>query len=234
MIQFYAPDIETEPFLPEEESAHCCRVLRMKENDMIVITDGKGHRFKAKITKADSHRSGIEIVEKEYCGTGRDYRIVLAIAPTKNSDRIEWFAEKATEMGVDKIILLGCDRSERKIQKTGRIEKILVSAMKQSMKTVKPELTGIIPFKDVILSDFNGLKAIGYCDERHEKKLFTSAYEPGSNVLLLIGPEGDFSPEEVDMAEKNGAVAVTFGESRLRTETAGLYGLAAIHVINGE
>lgn len=234
MIQFYAPKIENSHFLPEDESAHCCRVLRMKEGGEIFVTDGKGNRFKARITKADPRHTEVEILEKQYSGTGRDYKIVLAVAPTKNFDRMEWLAEKATEIGVDSILLLGCERSERKSVRTDRLEKIVVSAMKQSLKTTRPHVGSMIPFREAAEMEFDGIKVMGYCDDIHERKLFTTYYKPGQNVMIFIGPEGDFSPSEVETAEMNEIVPVTFGNNRLRTETAGLYAIAAVHTLNGE
>lgn len=234
MIQYYSPNIENDPILPQEESAHCIRVLRKKVGDEIFVTDGKGNLFKTKILEADQRRTKVEILEKITSPTQRNYKIRLAIAPTKNSDRIEWMLEKITEIGIDSVILLQCDHNERKTVKTERLERILISAMKQSLKTVKPELIGLTPFKEVAASDFSGIKVMGYCDSKTERKLFTRTYRPGTDVTIFIGPEGDFSPEEVEFAIKHNVIPVTFGNNRLRTETAGLYGVTSIHALNGE
>ena len=156
----------------------------------------------------------------------------MAVAPTKNMDRIEWFAEKATEIGIDALTLLRCRYSERKEVKTERVQKILVSAMKQSLKATLPELTPMTDFKQFVSLPFDGQKFIAYCGEAQDKKILKQLYRPGTNALILIGPEGDFSEEEVALAFENGFLPVSLGESRLRTETAALTACHTIHVLN--
>ncbi len=236
MIRFYAPDIETDTSLPEMESGHCCRVLRMKEGDTIHAVDGKGFAYECVITDANPKKTELKIVSRSEEKRHWEPRITLAVAPTKNIDRMEWLLEKATEIGIDRIIFLKCARSERKDVKTDRLNKILISAMKQSMKTTLPEFCGMKTFKEFIKdldsSKDESIKIMGYCSEEFPRKELVNVYEAGKNVTLLIGPEGDFSPEEVETSVKAGFIPATFGNTRLRTETAALYALAAIHVIN--
>ena len=233
MIQFYAPYIEKDSVLPEEESMHCCRVLRKKVGDEIFVTDGKGCRYVCEITKASPVATEVKIIN---CSVGlreRNYSITLAVAPTKNSDRMEWMIEKAVELGVDRVSLLRCDRSERKIMKLARIQKIMVSALKQSLDTYIPSLEEIIDFKDFVSRRVNNVqKFFGYCSDEFERKLFAREYTPFCDVEIMIGPEGDFSPEEVKLAIENDFIPVSFGEKRLRTETAGVFAVSAVHTIN--
>lgn len=232
MIQFYAPDILSDPTLPEDESAHCCRVLRMKEGDKIYVVNGKGSRFECVITEAHSRHTSVEIVGELSSERHWKGRITLAVAPTKNIDRIEWLLEKVVEIGIDQIVLIRCEHSERKNVKMERLEKIIVSAMKQSLKFHLPELKGLVDLKDFLASDIRGKKYMGYCDEKIERREFVKELKPGEDVTVLVGPEGDFSPEEVGQAIDAGFFPVTFGESRLRTETAALYAVEAVHIID--
>ncbi|MDE6741887.1 MAG: 16S rRNA (uracil(1498)-N(3))-methyltransferase [Muribaculaceae bacterium] len=230
MIQFFAPEIETSGMLPEAESGHCCRVLRMKEGDRIFVTDGMGHRFECKIIDAHHKHTAVEILTSETIAPWWGFRLEICVAPSKNAERMEWLIEKAVEIGVDRIILMKCSRSERKILRIDRLEKIAVSAMNQSLKTNKPVIEGPIAFKDIVIDDFQGFKCLGYCDDAYPLRSFTQEYK-GGDVRILIGPEGDFSPEEVAMAVENGYIPVTFGGSRLRLETAALYASVAAHVV---
>ena len=233
MIQFYAPDIKTRGVLPESDSAHCCRVLRMKEGDEVQVVDGKGKRYTCRIVEAHSKHTAVEIVSEEDVPNHWTAPITLAVAPTKHADRMEWMLEKAVEIGVDRVVLLKCRRSERKEMKTERLEKVMVSAMKQSLKGVLPELDGMVDFKEFIESTGSDTqKFFGYCDVAYPRNEFAKCCRPGAPVVIMIGPEGDFSPEEVETAVANGFIPVTFGKSRLRTETAALFGVTAVHVIN--
>lgn len=233
MIQFYAPDIEETHLLPEGESAHCCRVLRKKEGEEIYVTDGNGHRFLCRITDAHPQHTEVEILQKITPEPERNYRLTLAVAPTKNADRIEWLMEKAVEIGVDKVVLLRCKRSERKVQRSDRLERIIVSAMNQSLSCIKPELVELTDFsKFVDGSEENSQKFFGYCSKSFPKKELVKECVAGSDVIVMIGPEGDFTPEEVYMAVNNGFVPVTFGNKRLRTETAGVFAVNAVNIIN--
>ena len=230
MIQFYAPEIELTGILPETESGHCCRVLRMKEGDRIFVTDGKGHRFECAILDAHPKHTAVEILATEDIPQWWGFRLEICVAPPKNADRMEWLVEKAVEIGADRIVLMKCSRSERKTLRTDRLEKIAVSAMNQSLKTNKTTIEGPIPFKDIVSDVFSGFKCLGYCDDSYPLRSFAQEYR-GGDVRILIGPEGDFTPEEVAMAVEHGYMPVTFGGSRLRLETAALYAAVAAHVV---
>ena len=230
MIQFYAPEIESTGILPESESAHCVRVLRMKEGDRIYVTDGKGSRFECSILEAHPKHTAVEILTSERVAPWWGFRLELCVAPPKNADRMEWLVEKAVEIGVDRIVLMKCTRSERKTLRTERLEKIAVSAMNQSLKANMTVIEGPVPFKELVVDEFPGFKCLGYCDSTYPLRSFADEYK-GGNVRILIGPEGDFTPEEVSTAVENGYVPVTFGGSRLRLETAALYAAVAAHVV---
>lgn len=233
MIQFFAPDIEHDPVLPEEESGHAVRVLRMKEGDALCAVDGKGYRYTCRITSGRPKRVELEIMDRKFEERHWNPRITLAVAPAKNMDRMEWLVEKAVETGVDRIMFLLCDRSERKVLKTERIQKIAVSAMKQSLKTFMPEIIGMTPLREVLQSEGlkGGFRCFGYCSDTVERHEFIKEYGGKEDVTILIGPEGDFSPEEVELAIREGWLPVTFGKSRLRTETAALYGVQGAHIL---
>lgn len=232
MIQFFAPDIQESNQLPEVESQHCIKVLRMKQGNKIFVTDGKGYRYSCTIIDPNPKHVYLNINSKEFIPNHWNEQITIAIAPTKNMDRMEWFAEKSTEIGINAIIPIKCSHSERKELKIERINKILVSATKQSLKTTIPQLSEMIKFAEFVKQPFDGQKFIAYCDESIEKKNFIKEYIASNNVLILIGPEGDFTPEEVCLAIENGFIPVTFGNSRLRTETAALFAVVAIQTIN--
>lgn len=228
MHLFYTPDIVVKKELPEEEAAHCVRVLRLSQGDEILLTDGFGCFYKAEITNISGKRCLFEVKEcvpQAPLWTGH---LHIAMAPTKNMDRTEWFAEKATEIGLDELTFLNCRFSERKVIKTERIEKILVSAMKQSLKARKPILNEMTDFDRFISYERKGQKFIAHCCEG-EKPLLKNVLNPGEDALVLIGPEGDFSREEVEKAIAFGFRSVSLGKSRLRTETAAL---AACHILN--
>lgn len=228
---FYTPDIAVNSELPEEEAGHCIRVLRLTEGDEILLTDGKGSFYKAAISRAHPKHCEVSILESWRQPALWNGRIHVAVAPTKNMDRMEWFAEKATEIGIDAITCLHCRFSERKEVKTSRLEKILISAMKQSQKAILPQLEGMTDFKTFVGRPFKGRKFIAHCEDG-KKTLLKRAYHPGEDVLVLIGPEGDFSPEEIHLALENGFEPISLGESRLRTETAALVACHTIHVLN--
>lgn len=229
---FFAPDILSDQTLPQEESAHCIRVLRKKEGDTIYIADGKGHFFDAEIIEAHQKHCVVNIINTIDEPKPWSNNLHIAFAPTKNMDRVEWFAEKATEIGIDRFSPLLCRYSERKEIKLSRIEKILISAMKQSQKSFVPQLDEMTALADFIRQPFDGQKFIAHCYPQ-EKKLLKDAYTHGGNVLILIGPEGDFSEKEVQLALDNGFEPISLGNSRLRTETAALVACNTIQVING-
>lgn len=221
MALFYAPDITDSWELPEEEAAHSIRVLRLSVGSEIEITDGKGHFYKAEISSIAGKHCYVQAKETIEQPKGWQGRIHIAIAPTKNIDRIEWMVEKAVEIGLDEITFLNCRFSERKVVKTDRIERIVVSAMKQSLKPYKTLVNELVDFKKFIARPVEGAKYIAHCYEG-EKLLLKDVLQAGENATVLIGPEGDFSPEEVELAIKAGYRPVSLGNSRLRTETAGL------------
>ncbi|MDO4755040.1 MAG: 16S rRNA (uracil(1498)-N(3))-methyltransferase [Parabacteroides sp.] len=228
---FYTPDIAVRLELPEEEAGHCIRVLRLTEGDEILLTDGKGTFYKAAISRAHHKHCEVSILESWEQPALWNFKLNIAVAPTKNMDRMEWFVEKATEIGVDAITCLNCRFSERKEVKPARLEKILVSAMKQSQKATLPLLTGMTDFRTFVKQPFEGRKFIAHCEDG-DKQLLKQIYQPGENALILIGPEGDFSPEEIALALENGFEPISLGESRLRTETAALVACHTIHVLN--
>ena len=234
MHRFYCPDIADTWTLGEEDSKHCVKVLRMGEGDIIEVVDGNGKLYTCRITMAHPKRCAVVAMEKVEQPPHWGCRIVLGIAPTKNLDRMEWLVEKCVEMGVDRIIPLRCHNSERTVLKTERLKKIMVSAMKQSLKATLPVLDEMTPVERVIAEAPDGTRCIAYCDAllpREQRHTLASAFRPGEDVTVLIGPEGDFSPEEVQAATAAGFVPVSLGESRLRTETAGMMAVAAIHTL---
>ena len=227
MQLFYIQNPESEIILSAEESKHATKVLRKKEGDILNFTDGKGGFYKAKITVADTRKCRLEIISSEQKEKQHNYHLHIAIAPTKNMDRFEWFLEKATEIGIDEITPIICSRSERKVIKTERCTRILLSAMKQSLKFHVPKLNEAISLNDFIKQDFEGTKYIAHCEEGNKTELKEKKKE--KRTLMLIGPEGDFSPTEIEMVLQYQFKAVSLGTSRLRTETAGII---AAHTIN--
>jgi len=238
---FYVPDAASQMELPAEEATHALRVLRLKGGDEIFLMDGEGSFYRSEVTAASSKRCLYEIKEKMPQKRAWRGRIHLAIAPTKMMERIEWMAEKATEIGFDELSFLNCQFSERKVVKTPRIDKIVVSAVKQSHKAWKPIVNDMENFKDFVQAPRSGRKFICHCYEEVEKKDFfgeicTSDMVGGNelvpdadDITVLVGPEGDFSIDEVRLALENGYESVSLGTSRLRTETAGL---VAVHMAN--
>ena len=232
MHVFYTPNIDKAHELPEEESQHCTRVLRLTSGDEIMLTDGKGSFYKATITATNNKRCLFEINETIYQEPLWKGHLHIAMAPTKNMDRNEWFTEKATEIGIDELTFLNCRYSERKVIKNERIEKIIISGIKQSLKARVPLLNGLTDFKSFIKQDFDGQKFIAHCYDENDKVYLKDVLNKNENVLILIGPEGDFSEEEVKLAKENGFKAISLGNSRLRTETAALVACHTFNIIN--
>ncbi len=232
MQLFYTPDIKTNIYtLTEIESKHCIRVLRLSTNDKIQLIDGKGNFYEAKIIDPNPKKCIVEIIETKKDFGKRNHYLHIAIAPTKNIDRFEWFLEKATEIGIDEITPIICKHSERKMIKAERLEKIIISAIKQSIKAYKPKLNNLTNYSDFIRQNFNGVKYIAHCEENKKTDLKNS-YSKGQNVIILIGPEGDFSPNEINLAKQNNFQEISLGESRLRTETAGVVACHTINLLN--
>lgn len=229
---FYIPQITGSTFtLPEDESKHCVRVLRLSAGDTINIVDGKGTMLTCSIIDAHPKRCEVQVMESAIEFGKRSFYLHIAIAPTKNIDRFEWFLEKATEIGIDEITPLLCEHSERKTINHDRLERVITAAMKQSIKAYMPKLNPLTSFKDIATKHFDGNKLIAYCgnfDEPHAKNLISK----GEKVLMLIGPEGDFNPNEVELALQNGFKTTGLGPSRLRTETAGVVACTTANLIN--
>ena len=233
MQLFYNPDLDeltTQISFTKDESRHIVKVLRKSSGDQLQITNGKGWLFTAEITIADL-KNCIAIILSKTFEPSRNYKVHLAVAPTKMNDRYEWFLEKATEIGVDTITPIICDHSERKIIKTDRFEKILQSAMKQSLHYYMPELQEAISFTDFVSQPFSGQKFIAHCEET-ERTSLKNALQPNADVLILIGPEGDFSSAEIKLAIASGFKPVTLGNTRLRTETAAVVACHSIAFCN--
>ncbi len=222
---FHDPDLTGN--LPEDEARHATRVLRLKEGDELHLVDGRGTRCVARITVATNHQCLYEIVERVSERPTWKGHLHLALAPTKMMERTEWLAEKATEVGLDELSLLDCRWSERRQVKTDRLEKILVAAMKQSHKATLPRLNGMTPFADFVTEERVGQKFICHCHEG-DKPFLLDVLDGAEDATVLVGPEGDFSPEEVALALQHGYRAVSLGPSRLRTETAALM---AVHMM---
>ena len=231
MHLFYTPEISGNIYtLSEDESHHCTKALRLKKDSIIYLTDGKGNLFKC-IIIADDHKRCTVRIEETIRGFGkRNFAIHLAVAPTKNTERFEWFLEKATEIGVDEITPLVCEHSERTKLKTDRFQKVIISAMKQSLKAYLPKLNEPCTFAELIKKDFNGNKYIASYHENNSS--LKALYTKGKDVLILIGPEGDFSNKEIESAKKYTFAAVNLGNSRLRTETAAVVACHTINLMN--
>lgn len=215
----------------KEESKHIVRVLRKKENDILYITNGKGFLFNAQITIVNDKKCVAKIVAIEEKKKPWNYYLHIAIAPTKNNNRLEWFLEKATEIGIDEITPIICQNSERRTVKTDRLDKIVQSAMKQSLKFTLPKLNEPIKYTDFIKQEFNGKVCIAHC-ENSEKSLLKKITKPNEAITILIGPEGDFSIPEIQLASEKKFIPISLGDSRLRTETAGLVAVQNISFIN--
>ncbi len=232
MHLFYTPDISTDNYtLNEEESKHCIRVLRLSLGDTINLIDGRGGFYTAEISDVNPKKCCVKITNiiNEY--GKKEFYLHIAIAPTKNNDRFEWFLEKTTEIGIDEITPIVSFHSERKVIKKERLNKVITSATKQSLKAYHPTLNDVNKFTDFIKKDFNGEKYIAHCNQG-DKVLLKNIYNKSKNALILIGPEGDFSVEEVEMAKANGFIEISLGNSRLRTETAGIVACHTISIIN--
>ena len=236
MYLFYCPDIETKQTLSEEESAHCVRVLRYNAGDEILITDGKGTTYTARITNPHPKHCDFEIISSEKQQPHHNFHLHIAIAPTKNIERLEWAIEKCVEIGVDEITPLLCRFSERKQLRTDRLEKIILSAAKQSLTPYLPVLHELTPYEEFIRSQESGIRSeeqkfIAHC-YKDDKRVLKDEIERCRDVLVLIGPEGDFSEQEVADALRLGFVPVSLGNSRLRTETAAVVACHTAILVN--
>lgn len=233
MHVFYTPDISSDFYtLNEEESKHCSKVLRLNVGEMIHLIDGVGGLYEAEITTISKKHVQLKVIHQTQGFGKRNHYLHIAIAPTKNIDRLEWFLEKATEIGIDEISLLICDRSERKIVKEERLEKVITAAVKQSLTAYHPKLNPAVSFTDFMKRKDEATKLIAHCMDDSEKQYINQSQSANPSYLILIGPEGDFSPSELDNALRNGYKPVTLGNTRLRTETAALAACFEVNYMN--
>ena len=233
MQLFYNPNIDdkTEGFtFDKEESKHIVKVMRKQQGDILHVTNGLGDLFITEIIIAMDSKCSVKITGSKH-SQPLPYHLHLAVAPTKMNDRYEWFLEKATEMGISEITPIICDRSERKFVKTDRFDKIIQSAMKQSLQYHLPKLNEAVAFKDFIKQQHQGQLLIAHCEET-DKKSLKDVLQPASRTIMLIGPEGDFSEKEIELALKNNYIPVTLGSTRLRTETAAIVACHSVAFVN--
>lgn len=235
MQLFYSPDISEDLetfFFDKEESKHIIKVLRKKDTDTLHVTNGLGFLFTTQIILASDTKCTVKIVKVEQIKNPK-FHLHLAVAPTKLNDRYEWFLEKATEIGVSEITPIICEHSERKFIKTDRFEKIIQTAMKQSNQYFLPKLNEPITYKEFISKNFEGQKLIAHCEETNKKSL-KKTLKTNENITILIGPEGDFSPKEIQLALENKFIPITLGDTRLRTETAAIVACHSVAFVNQE
>jgi 16S rRNA (uracil1498-N3)-methyltransferase len=231
MHVFYAPEISKTNCLPDDESYHAIRVLRLKKDALIYMVDGLGGFYEGTIQSQDPSATIVKIIKEQQNYNARDYRLHILLAPTKNVDRFEFFLEKAVEIGVDEITPLVCEHSERYKLRDDRLERIIISAMKQSYKAFKPRLNPLTSFSSAIESA-SGINGIAHCESNskiHINKFLEKVKEIRRDIGLFIGPEGDFSSDEIQAAENKGFIGISLGSSRLRTETAGVVACYAVH-----
>ena len=230
---FYAPDIHGNSYtLDEKESKHLIRVLRMTKGSNVRLIDGKGNLYEGIISNPDHNKCTIDITGKTKDFEKRNYRLHIAISPLKNPERFEWFVEKSVEIGIDEITPLICKNTEKPGIKIDRVNNLIISAMKQSLKAKKTVLNEPCSFKDFVSNDLNGIRMIAHCDASTERKKISEVFSKNTNSIILIGPEGDFSREEITSAITMGFIPVHLGPSRLRTETAGVAACHSIYFIN--
>jgi 16S rRNA (uracil1498-N3)-methyltransferase len=232
MHLFYTPDISGNAYtLNEEESKHCVKVLRLEEGSIVSLIDGKGGLYSARITQAHHKHTQLQIIDFKESYGRRNHYLHIAVAPTKNIERLEWFLEKSTELGIDEITPIICDRSERKEVKIDRLTKVITSAVKQSIKAFHPKLNEAIRLKTFLSNQINGQKFIAHCIGDKKTTLKEQIVLNGE-YIILIGPEGDFTPAEVQQSINAGFVPISLGNSRLRTETAALEACFEVNFLN--
>lgn len=233
MQVFYTPEVTGDfVVLDANESGHAVKVFRMVKGDRIKVTDGNGNLYECRITKADTFacHAEIESIVKDF--EKRNYRLSIGISPVKNRERFEWFVEKSVEIGIDEITPVICWNTEKTGIKMERLNSIIISAMKQSIKAFKPVLNEPVSFAAFIKSGWNGIRMIAHCNSKFEKAGISRICQKSMNSVILIGPEGDFTENEIQSAEDNGFISVGLGNSRLRTETAGIVACHTIYMIN--
>ena len=233
MQVFYSEHIEGDAHvLDPEESHHCVRVLRLRAGDALYLTDGRGLWCTARVQEAHPRATRLDIETRQEAYGQRPFRLHMAIAPTRQIDRFQWFLEKATECGTDEITPVFCHQSERRIIKPGRLQKLMVSAMKQSMRAYLPRLNPAVEFRDFLAQDLPTQAYMAHCGSG-ERSSLQASFRSGQDVVFLVGPEGDFSSGEVDAALARGFTPITLGTHRLRTETAALALCIQANTLNG-
>ena len=233
MHVFYTPDINSSEYsLNEEESKHCLKVLRLGLGDVVHLIDGRGGFYEAEIIGEGKRNVQLRVTQSTQEYQKRNHHLHIAVAPTKNIDRLEWFLEKATEIGIDEITPLICERSERKIIKEDRLNKVITSAVKQSLQAYHPLLNPQIAFTDFLKKECDSIKMIAHCIDEETRQYINQVATPHQRYLILIGPEGDFSPKEIELALQSGFKPLTLGNTRLRTETAALAACFEVNYLN--
>jgi 16S rRNA (uracil1498-N3)-methyltransferase len=233
MHVFYTPDISGADYsLNEEESRHCMKVLRLVIGDVVHLIDGRGGLYEAEIVSESKRNVTLSVLHTTTAYQKRNHSLHIAVAPTKNIDRLEWFLEKATEIGIDQITPVICDRSERKIVKIDRLNKVITSAVKQSLQAYHPVLNEAVSFRDFIAKHKADYQMIAHCIDGEPRNFISQVTEPGKSYLVLIGPEGDFTPDEIELALQNDFKPLTLGNTRLRTETAALAACFEVNYLN--
>lgn len=233
MHLFYTPDIDAPEYvLNEEESKHCLKVLRLGPGDAVQLIDGKGGFYEAEIIEAGKRNVRLRVTSTQHEYQKRNHHLHIAVAPTKNIDRLEWFLEKATEIGIDEITPLLCERSERKIIKEDRLFKVITSAVKQSLQAYHPVLNPLTPLSDFLKEKHEASKMIAHCIDGEPRQYISQIAEPQGRYIILIGPEGDFSEKEIQQALQSGYNPLTLGNTRLRTETAALAACFEVNYLN--
>jgi len=233
MHVFYTPDITgIDYILNEEESRHCMKVLRLVIGDVVHLIDGKGGLYEAEIVSESKRNVTLRVLQTTAEYQKRNHSLHIAVAPTKNIDRLEWFLEKATEIGIDQITPVICERSERKIVKEDRLNKVITSAVKQSLQAYHPVLNEAVSFKDFIANNKADHQMIAHCIDGEPRNFISQITQPGKSYLILIGPEGDFTPNEIELALQNDFKPLTLGNTRLRTETAALAACFEVNYLN--
>lgn len=233
MQVFYTNNISGDiAIFNEEESMHGIKVLRLYKGAPLTFTDGKGNMYQGEVITDNSRKMEARINSLESSYGHRDYYLHMAVSPLKNRDRYEWFVEKAVEMGIDELTPLLCDHTEKQTVREDRVSRIMISAMKQSVKAYLPQLNEAVAFSQFVSNSGDGLKLIAHCNGRYEREPVTTIMQQAKRITIVVGPEGDFSENEIELAGKNGFRAVTLGESRLRTETAGIVACCSAYLSN--
>ncbi|TDO20098.1 16S rRNA (uracil(1498)-N(3))-methyltransferase [Pedobacter duraquae] len=235
MHVFYTPDIEDGAgayALNEEESRHCSKVLRLGIGDQVSLVDGRGGLYQAEIASETKRQVTLKVISTTLAYQKRNHHLHIAVAPTKNIERLEWFLEKATEIGIDEITPIICAHSERKVIKEDRLVKVITAAVKQSLQAYHPQLNPAISFADFIRKESGAQKMIAHCIDDTSRTYISDIAQPHAAYLILIGPEGDFSPAEIDSALQSGFKPLTLGNTRLRTETAALAACFELNYLN--